>query len=121
MITSSRFWRWLFEARKNWPTSGRSPRIGHFDTSATFKVGDHAGEDQGLSFAHPQGPVSSRRTLRMLICGVQAGGPGTVSVTAEIDGDREKVTKPLSSIFSTRAPRISPAVESSSSHWVPPF
>jgi hypothetical protein len=53
-------------------------------------------------------PVSRRLTLKILI-GPQpvTGVPG---VLADTEGDKLKVTKPLSSILLTLAPKVNPAV-----------
>ena len=52
--------------------------------------------------------MSKRRTLKILIS--PQPGTGFLPVMAETLGDNAKVTKPLSSIFSTRAPKTKPAV-----------
>ncbi len=118
-ITNSRLARLPWEERKNWPMKGRSPRMGHLVTACTSASEITPVKINVCPSRTRIFPVSRERLLIILIFPHRS--TKSTSIAADICGDREKVTKPLSSILSTLAPKVRPAFVNSGSQKILPF
>ena len=100
------------------PIIGISPRIGILDVATLSSSLITPVNTSVLSFFTLIEPVSNFLTLNVLC--IPQPEISTVLVTEEIAGLKEKVTKPLSSILSTLAPKVMPEVPSVPVHVVTP-